>query len=131
VNTTRYTHKDRGVLGEKVAAEYLRRYGFEIIDGNVSRKSGELDIIAKKEGCLHFVEVKSLACEAFPRSGETTDRYDPAFNLHTNKLRKVVRTAEWYCADIDWEGEWQVDAVFVWLRFHDRMARVSYVPQVS
>ena len=35
-------------MGEKVAAEYLRRHGFSIRDRNFVRKTGELDIIAEK-----------------------------------------------------------------------------------
>jgi hypothetical protein len=74
--------------------------------------------------------VKSIVCIEFPNDHSSRENYDPAVNLHPLKIRKVARTAEWYIADVDWEGEWQVDAALVWLRKHDGMAHVRYVPQI-
>ncbi len=132
MNLADKTKKEIGALGEVVACEYLKRHGFRIVDRNVARKTGELDIVAKREGVLHIVEVKALACAGFPSSIATadTDEYDPSVNLHEYKIRKVARTAEWYVANIDWEGDWQVDGCLVWLRERDGMARVRYLPQI-
>lgn len=117
-------------MGEKVAEEYLRRNGFTIVDRNVARKTGEIDLIAKKGKALHFIEVKSILRLEFQDPDSVRDEYGPADNLHLYKIKKVVRTAEWYIAEQKWEGEWQVDAVLVWLRAHDGMARVEYLPQI-
>ena len=122
--------KDIGNLGERIAAEYLRRHGFTVIDRNVARKTGEIDVIARKDETLHFVEVKTLVCKEFPDQRSNRERYDPSENLHALKIRKVVRTSEWYVADIDWEGESQIDGILVWLREHDGLARVRYLPQI-
>ena len=125
-----YTRKQVGTLGENVACEYLRRHGFDIRDRNVARKTGELDIIAEKADTLHFVEVKTVLADEFPREKSTDDDYDPSLNLHEAKVRKVARTGEWYVLEKNWEGEWQVDGILVWLRRRDGMARVSYLPQI-
>ncbi len=125
-----FSTKDIGNLGEKVAAEYLRRQGMKIVAKNVARKTGEIDIVARKRDCLHFVEVKSILCVQFPDDADNNDRYDPSVNLHEAKIRRVARTSEWYVANTDWEGEWQVDAVLVWLRTRDGKARVRYLPQI-
>ena len=124
------TRKEIGALGEKVAAEYLKRHGFSIVDRNVARKTGELDLIAKKENTLHFVEVKTILTDEFPNEKQTDDAYDPSLNLHEAKVRKVARTGEWYVLEKDWEGEWQVDGCLVWLRRRDGMAHISYLPQI-
>ncbi len=124
------SRKDIGNYGEWVACEYLKRLGFRILDRNVFFKTGELDVVAQKGRVVHIVEVKTLLCEEFP-SERTQNRYDPADNLSTYKLRKVQRTAEWYLALKDWEGEWQIDGALVWLRAHDGVARVRYLPQVG
>ena len=79
-------------MGEKVAAEYLRRRGFSIRDRNFVRKTGELDIIAEKENTLHFVEVKTILTNEFLDDKNTRDDYDPSLNLHEAKIRKVART---------------------------------------
>lgn len=123
--------KEIGALGEKVAAEYLRRHGFSIRDRNVARKTGELDLIAEKGNTLHFVEVKTVLADEFPEEKSRRDDYDPSLNLHEAKIRKVARTGEWYVLEEKWEGEWQVDGCLVWLRRRDGLARVSYLPQIS
>ena len=124
------THKEVGALGEKVAAEYLKRHGFSIRDRNVARKTGELDIIAEKGGTLYFVEVKTNLVDELPSDGNTADEYDPSINLHEAKIRRVARTGEWYVLENDWEGEWQVDGVLVWMRRRDGQCLVSYLPQI-
>ncbi len=124
------TRKEVGALGEKVAAEYLRRHGFRIRDRNIARKTGELDLIVEKDNTLHFVEVKTVLAYEFPSEKNMKDDYDPSLNLHEAKVRKVARTGEWYVLEKKWEGEWQVDGVLVWLRRRDGMARVSYLPQI-
>jgi putative endonuclease len=125
-----YTTKEVGALGEKTAAEYLKRQGFSIRDRNVARKTGELDIIAEKENTLHFVEVKTILVNEFPEENSNRDEYDPSLNLHEAKIRKVARTGEWYVMEKEWEGDWQVDGCLVWLRRKDGMAHVSYLPQI-
>jgi len=129
VDISRYSTKDIGNLGEKVAAEYLRRHGFKILDKNVVRKTGEIDIIARNGEVLHFIEVKARLCEEFPVE-EENEGYDPADNLHEHKVRKVARTGEWYVAEKGWEGDWQVDGVLIWLRRRDGQAQVRYLPQI-
>ncbi len=130
VELAHHSRKDIGNLGEKVAAEYLRRRGMRIVARNVTRKTGEIDIIARKGDVLHFVEVKSILCVQFPNDTDNDDRYEPSSNLHEAKIRRVARTSEWYVANIDWEGEWQVDGVLVWLRKRDGVAQVRYLPQI-
>ena len=117
-------------MGEDAAAQFLKRQGFTIVDRNVARKTGELDIVARKGSTIHFVEVKSHLCREFPDHDDTRDEYDPADNLHPYKIRKVARTAEWYVAEKDWEGDWQLDGVLVWLRERDGASQVEYLPQI-
>lgn len=136
MDLSQMSRKEVGNLGEKVAAEYLHRHGFLIVDRNVARKTGEIDIIARKDKVMHFVEVKSNLCDDFPQgheedgAGGSIDAYDPSANLHEAKIRKVARTAEWYLAEHDLENEWQVDGVLVWLRHRDGRALVRYLPQL-
>ncbi len=122
--------KEIGNLGEDIAAKYLSRDGFRILQRNVARKTGEIDIIAKKDNVLHFVEVKTVLRSELPSADSARDEYGPAVNLHPYKIQKVARTAEWYVAEKDWEGEWQVDGLLVWLRARDGASRVEYLPQI-
>lgn len=47
-----------GTKYEKVAREYLLNNNYQIITSNFSTKIGEIDIIAKNENYLCFIEVK-------------------------------------------------------------------------
>ena len=116
-------------MGEKIAAEYLRRRGMVIIDVNVRTSFGELDLVAHSGRCLHLLEVKSLRCREYPKT-DALNVYDPGENLHPQKLRKVARMAIWYVAKIGWEGDVQIDGALVWLRERDGMARIRYYPQI-
>ena len=51
-------NKKTGDYGEKLAAEYLAEKGYEILETNFRRRTGEIDIVAK-DGAYHvFIEVK-------------------------------------------------------------------------
>lgn len=118
-------------MGERIAAAYLNRHGFRVVARNVSRKTGELDIVAEEENVLHFVEVKTIVVDAFPTARSTEDAYDdPSVNLHEAKIRKVARTGEWYVLETGWEGDWQVDGALVWIRRTDGRCLVRYLPQI-
>ncbi len=51
--------KVTGGIGENTACQYLISRGYEIIGQNVYISHKEIDIIAKKDGYLIFVEVKT------------------------------------------------------------------------
>lgn len=48
-----------GKRGEDLACEYLIMHGYEIVDRRAHARVGEIDIVAKKRGVWHFVEVKA------------------------------------------------------------------------
>jgi putative endonuclease len=48
-----------GRAGEQLAAEHLRRLGYEILERNYRTRWGELDIVARLGGTLAFCEVKT------------------------------------------------------------------------
>lgn len=49
----------RGPIGETIAAVYLRKRGYRIVDRNVRTRRGEIDLVARRGDELVFVEVKS------------------------------------------------------------------------
>lgn len=51
--------KNVGDIGEEFAAKLLENSGFRIIARNYATRQGEIDIIATKDGVIHFVEVKT------------------------------------------------------------------------
>ena len=54
------TRAELGRIGEDIATQYLIDKGFTIIERNYNLHHGcEIDIIARKGTCIHYVEVKT------------------------------------------------------------------------
>ena len=62
-----------GDFGECAAAEYLADKGYEILERNFRAAHGEIDIVARKNGFLIFVEVKTRSSEKFGFPSEAVD----------------------------------------------------------
>jgi putative endonuclease len=71
-----------GRAGEDLAAAYLRRAGYEILERNYRCPFGEVDIIAREGGSIVFVEVK---CRRSERFGE------PETSVGREKQKKIAR----------------------------------------
>ncbi|MFN8561045.1 MAG: YraN family protein [Anaerolineae bacterium] len=48
-----------GKRGEQIAADHLRRRGYELVASNWRCRTGEFDLIARKDQTLVFVEVRT------------------------------------------------------------------------
>jgi putative endonuclease len=79
--------RNRGQLAEQVAVDYLVARGYKIVERNFLCKLGEIDIIAKSDGDLVFVEV---------RSGQRTPTFDPIYSVDRKKQQKIIRAARIY-----------------------------------
>ena len=106
-------NRNTGDKGEDFAIDFFKKEGFEILDRNYSKPWGEIDIVAKKNKVIYFIEVKTVFI------GEMGDleNFDPLFNIDKNKknrLRKVIQT---YLKDKkEDDSDYQVDAVAVYLK---------------
>ncbi len=58
-------HNKTGVLGEKMALQYLSEKGFEILHQNWRHSHWEVDVIASLQETLHFIEVKTRRTKKF------------------------------------------------------------------
>jgi putative endonuclease len=67
-------HNEFGKAGEQMAAEWLVQHGFQLISRNWKFARYEVDIIASREGVLHFIEVKSRHDDAFGKPEDWVNR---------------------------------------------------------
>lgn len=81
-------HRQTGSAYEELAANWIQEQGFQILERNYSCGQGEIDIIAKDENYLVFIEVKY---RKYSRMGY------PAEAVHFHKQRKIMKTALYYC----------------------------------
>ena len=66
-----------GKQGEDIAAEFLVRNGYKILERNWRCGKNEIDIIAEKQSSVSFVEVKTTAsdsAESFKLPSEAVDK---------------------------------------------------------
>ncbi len=81
--------KQTGNSGEKRAAEFLVRNGYEIVVRNFRTNQGEIDIIVKKGEYIVFVEVKTLPKGNFEFLSHVLDG---------RKQKRIVKTAKRFLA---------------------------------
>lgn len=78
-------HLETGKQGEEMAAAWLTGQGFTILHRNWKYSYFELDVIAEREGMLHFIEVKT----------RTTSTYGhPEEGVTAKKLERLMHAAE-------------------------------------
>ena len=98
------TTAETGRAGERAAVEYLRGAGYEICALNWRSGRYELDIVARKAGIVHFVEVKTR------RVGSLTP---PEAAVTPQKFRALTRAAVRYLAATGGQEEAQFDLAAV------------------
>ncbi len=81
-------HLKRGLWGEKVAEETLKKKGYSILGRRVRMgKRGELDLVARHGETLVFVEVKTRGSERFGR---------PYGAIKSHKKKMLMNAAKCY-----------------------------------
>lgn len=123
-------HNETGVIGEGVASKYLENKGFFIIDRNYKRKWGEIDIIAQKDGIVHFVEVKTVSRKSYGgRFEQEINAYRPEDNVHPWKLKRLQRAVQTYILEKykTKDPEWQFDLACVFLDLEKRVGKVRFM----
>lgn len=93
--------KNVGDYGEEFAANLLVNSGYRILERNYASRSGEIDIIATKDGVLHFVEVKTRCSMKYGYPSESVTR------IKQERIRKAAkqylqsRRLEWQKVSFD------------------------------
>lgn len=119
-----------GQIGEKIAADFLRRKDYEILETNYQNNSGyrlgEIDIIAKdkKSEEIIFVEVKTRDYQKYKNTL-------PEENITYNKLRKLEKIANAYLLKHRWRDKpFRFDAISIWLDLASRKAKIKHLPSI-
>lgn len=97
-------HNQRvGAWGEETAANWLAGQGYEISARNIRTPYGEIDIIARKDGRVLFVEVKTLT---------TSKSFFPEHQITARKRGHMLNAAAHYAAEHEIDL-WQVDVLAI------------------
>ena len=114
------TTAETGRAGERAAAEYLRRAGYEICALNWRSGRYELDIVARKAGIVHFVEVKTRS---------NTDMGLPREYVTPAKQRRLKKTALYYLCEkqLDCPARFDVAEVYADSPYSRENVRIEYL----
>ncbi len=82
---------DTGASGERIAGEYLKLSGYRILETNYRSGHLEIDLIAERDDCLVFIEVKTRRDRSFGGALES---------VSNAKLRNIRRAARIYLANM-------------------------------
>ncbi len=93
--------KNKGNIAEDKAVKFLENLNYQIIERNFYTKFGEIDIIAKKDNVLHFIEVKS------------GKNFEPIYNITPTKLSRIIKTLNVYLKKNKLNNPYQIDAIII------------------
>ncbi len=107
-----------GAYGEVLAARYLRKHSYIIIDANYSSRFGEIDLIAQDKSNIVFVEVKTRS-EGM--------KYAPADAVDMSKRIKIIATAKMYLQKYNVRYQPRFDIIEVYFG-DDVPKRINHLP---
>ncbi|MSQ30776.1 MAG: YraN family protein [Dehalococcoidia bacterium] len=108
-----------GAAGERIASRYLEQHGYEVVDKNVRRREGEIDLVALHGDTLVFVEVKLRTSR---KMGAAVSAVSPA------KGARLRQLAEAYSADHpDLPTTLRIDLVAIELTVGGEVGQLNHV----
>ncbi len=111
--------RDVGILGEKLAADFLKKRGYYLLQSNYRCREGEIDIVARHKGALVFVEVRTRRSSEF---GTPEESITPA------KMAKLRTAAARYRQEHeDMPASWRIDVVAIELDHRDKISRIEVI----
>lgn len=97
-------HLQTGVWGEELATVYLREKGYVILECDWHSGHRDIDIIAQKDGCIVFVEVKTR---------RSADFGSPVVAVDHNKQRNLLRAINHYLHYRHTDMPWRFDVISI------------------
>jgi len=111
--------RDTGILGEKLAKDFLKKRGYRILETNYRYPEGEIDIVAKHKDSLVFIEV---------RTKKSLEFGSPEESITPTKRERMRATASHYRqTHNDLPLLWRIDVVAVELNQDGKLSRIELI----
>ena len=114
-------HLKLGRLGEDAACEYLKSAGYVILARNISYRCGEIDIIARDNDEIVFVEVRTRSI------GIMTP---PEATVGPNKLSKLVKSARIWTESTNYRGFWRIDLIAI-TSANRKLCKIEHIKNIT
>ena len=108
-----------GLLGEKLARDFLKKRGYRILESNYRCPEGEIDIVTRHKDSLVFVEVRTKRSLEF---GSPEESITP---MKMEKLRAVA--ARYQQTHENLPALWRIDVVAVEMDQKDKLLRIELI----
>jgi len=109
--------------GEDIAAEFLQKKGYKILERNFRKKYGEVDIIALHQNVLIFIEVKTRSSSQFGTGFEA---------ITSSKLQSIINTAQLYKSMHSRLPEsLRIDAISVLLTWRGELEEIEHMENLT
>lgn len=111
--------RETGLTGERVACDFLEKNGYHIIEKNYRCPGGEIDIIARQENTLVFIEVRTKKSVQFGSPEESI----------TSAKRERLRTVAAHYGQnrSNLPSLWRIDVVAIQMDRRDRVTRIEII----
>jgi len=110
--------RDTGILGEKLAKDFLKKRGYRIVETNYRCPEGEIDIVARHKDYLVFVEVRTKTSLEFG---------SPEESITQTKQERLKSTASRYQQTHDnLPPLWRIDVVAIELK-RGKLSRIELI----
>jgi putative endonuclease len=118
--------KKLGMRGEEIAEKHLKKNGYKILAknwffrwGNNNTSKGEIDIIAKKQGVIIFVEVKTAI---------ENDNFHPEQKVNFKKKQKLIKLAQiWLTQNkIPLDAKYQIDVIGIEINPYTEKEKINH-----
>jgi putative endonuclease len=83
-----------GTRFERLAAQFLTRAGFRVLEANYVCRGGEIDLVCDDAGTLVFVEVRARADDRHGTAAETVGGVKRARLIHAARHYLAVRVGQ-------------------------------------
>jgi len=111
--------RNTGILGEKLAKDFLKKRGYHILETNYRCPEGEIDIVARYKDSLVFIEVRTKRSLEF---GSPEESITPA------KKQRMKATASHYRqTHNNLPLSWRIDVVVVELNPKGKLSRIELI----
>jgi putative endonuclease len=123
-------HNEIGKIGENIVETFLMKHGFSVLERNYHTRQGEIDIVAKKDNVLHFVEVKAVKVRDVTKIEGLS--VTPEDNFTKDKWHKLILCIESYLKHrgVPRETRWQIDLACVYVDTETRQGLIRLLENV-
>ena len=111
--------RDTGILGEKLARDFLKKRGYHTLETNYRCPHGEIDIVARHKDFLVFIEVRTKTSVEFGSPEESI----------TSAKKERMRASAFHYRQThhDLPPLWRIDLVAVELDQKGKPSRVELI----